>query len=168
MTDEERAALKKRIQERAVQKDELVENNTVPVVKKEPDEHKLNVMGLLGFACAACGVVTGFVFSLIGGIVINIVALILSIVGYYQEKNDKHVKYDGMMLVYLAIIISSVSIWCGSMYAVHVHYEQRKAAVEYQNQVDQYYDDLKNLPRDEFMKKYWDFDYDEYIKNKHK
>lgn len=52
--------------------------------------------------------------------------------------------------------------------AVHVHYEQRKAAVEYQNQVDQYYDDLKNLPRDEFMKKYWDFDYDEYIKNKHK
>ena len=54
------------------------------------------------------------------------------------------------------------------MYAVHVHYEQRKAAVEYQNQVDQYYDDLKNLPRDEFMKKYWDFDYDEYIKNKHK
>ena len=151
MTDEERAALKKRIQERAVQKDELVENNTVPVVKQEPDEHKLNVMGLLGFACAACGVVTGFVFSLIGGIVINIVALILSIVGYY-----------------LAIIISSVSIWCGSMYAVHVHYEQRKAAVEYQNQVDQYYDDLKNLPRDEFMKKYWDFDYDEYIKNKHK
>ena len=49
MTDEERAALKKRIQERAVQKDELVENNTVPVVKQEPDEHKLNVMGLLGF-----------------------------------------------------------------------------------------------------------------------
>ena len=168
MTDEERAALKKRMQERAVQKDELVENNTVPVVKQEPDEHKLNVMGLLGFACAACGVVTGFVFSLIGGIVINIVALILSIVGYYQEKNDKHVKYDGMMLAYLAIIISSVSICCGSMYAVYVHHEQRKAAVEYQNQVDQYYDDLKNLPRDEFMKKYWDFDYDEYIKNKYK
>ena len=161
MTDEERAALKKRMQERAVQKDELVENNTVPVVKQEPDEHKLNVMGLLGFACAACGVVTGFVFSLIGGIVINIVALILSIVGYYQEKNDKHVKYDGMMLVYLAIIISSVSICCGSMYAVYVYHEQRKAAV-------QYYDDLKNLPREEFMKKYWDFDYDEYIKNKYK
>lgn len=168
MTDEERAALKKRMQERTVQKDELVENNTVPVVKQEPDEHKLNIMGLLGFACAACGVVTGFVFSLIGGIVINIVALILSIVGYYQEKNDKHVKYDGMMLVYLAIIISSVSICCGSMYAVYVHDEQRKAAVEYQNQVDQYYDDLKNLPREEFMKKYWDFDYDEYIKNKYK
>lgn len=157
MTDEERAALKKKMQERAVQKDELVENNTVPVVKQEPDEHKLNVMGLLGFACAACGVVTGFVFSLIGGIVINIVALILGIVGYYQEKNDKHVKYDGMMLVYLAIIISSVSICCGSMYAVYV-----------QHQVYQYYDDLKNLPREEFMKKYWGFDYDEYIENKYK
>ena len=96
-----------------------------------------------------------------GGIVINIVALILSIVGYYQEKNDKHVKYDGMMLVYLAIIISSVSICCGSMYAVYVYHEQRKAAV-------QYYDDLKNLPREEFMKKYWGFDYDKYIKNKYK
>lgn len=33
MTDEERAALKKKMQERAGQKDELVENNTVPVVK---------------------------------------------------------------------------------------------------------------------------------------
>ena len=47
------------------------------------------------------------------------------------------------------------------MYAVYVYHEQRKAAV-------QYYDDLKNLPREEFMKKYWGFDYDEYIKNNYK
>lgn len=83
---------------------------------------KLNVCGLIGFACMLLGHLF-FIFLPVFGFLFNVTSLILAIIGYYQEKNNTHIKYQCMGFVYTVIIIDVVEIILGIMSIAYVIFE---------------------------------------------
>ena len=98
-------------------------HNTVDVVVKHVEqEYRLNICGLISLACMLIGHLF-LVFLPVFGFLLNITSLILAIIGYYQEKNNSHIKYQCMGLVYVVIIIDVVEIIFVIMVLIYVIFE---------------------------------------------
>lgn len=101
---------------------------------------KLNVCALLGLIFSVLGLLLEFI-SLPFGMIVIVVGLILGIVGIYQSK---HASYHGTIMSYIGIIIVIIGILLLGKSLMLAH---------------QYRTDLQNMPRTEFMDKYYGTDF---------